>query len=155
MMTVFTGKLRTVLLGVGFALLAACSGDISDPEAEVRAWVDRMQAAAEEKDRGDILDGISDAYTDTRGNQRDDIGDMLRVYFLRQNSITLFSSVDEVNVFDGSAAEVSLTVGMAGTNDRALGISADAYQFELELEKDGDDWLLISARWAELGDPLH
>ena len=60
-----------------------------------------------------------------------------------------------MKVIGGTAAEVSITVGMAGTNDSALGISADAYRFELELEFDGDDWLLISARWGELGDQLR
>jgi hypothetical protein len=43
---------------------------------------------------------------------------------------------------------------MAGTNDGVLGFSADAYRFELELEKDGDDWQLIAARWGELGDEI-
>jgi len=44
---------------------------------------------------------------------------------------------------------------MAGQNDAVLGFSADAYRFQLELEREGDDWLLISARWGELGEELH
>lgn len=155
MMRAITGKLRTCSLAMMLVWLAACGDDESDPEAQVRAWVDAMQSAAENKARGDVLDGISTAYTDTRGNSREDIGNLLRVYFLRQNSIVLLTSIDEIEVIGDTAAEVSLTVGMAGTNDRALGISADAYQFELELENDGDDWRLTSARWAELGDPLR
>ena len=46
-------------------------------------------------------------------------------------------------------------VGMAGQNESVLGFSADAYRFQLELERDSDDWLLISARWAELGEELR
>lgn len=155
MMRAFTRKLQTFLSVAGLLVLAACGGDDSSPESEIRAWVAAMQSAAEEKNRGDLLDGISTAYTDTRGHSRDDINDLLRVYFLRQNTIALLTSIDEVRVIGETAAEVELTVGMAGTNDRALGISADAYRFELELENDGDDWLLISARWGALGDPLR
>ena len=44
---------------------------------------------------------------------------------------------------------------MAGSNEGVLGFSADAYDFALELELDGDDWQLISARWGELGRELH
>ncbi len=137
------------------AILASCGGDVSDPEEQVRAWVRAMHEAAEDKARGDIVAGISPAYVDARGNSRDDIDKLLRVYFFRQNTVTLLSSIDEVNVIGGTAAEVSITVGMAGTNNSALGISADAYRFELELEFDGDDWLLISARWGQLGDQLR
>ena len=137
------------------AMMASCSSDVSDPEEQVRAWVRAMHEAAEEKARGDIVDGISAAYVDARGNSRDDIDKLLRVYFFRQNTVTLLSKIDEVNVIDGTVAEVSIKVGMAGTNDSALGISADAYRFELELEFDDDDWQLISARWGELGEQLR
>jgi len=148
------GVTRIALLLV-LAMLSSCGGDVSDPEEQVRAWVRAMHEAAEEKERNDIVAGISPAYIDARGNSRDDIDKLLRVYFFRQNTVTLLSNIDEVNVIGGTAAEVSITVGMAGTNNSALGISADAYRFELELELDGDDWLLISARWGELGEQLR
>jgi hypothetical protein len=48
-----------------------------------------------------------------------------------------------------------LDVGMAGTNDGVLGFSADAYRFEMQLEKEDDDWLLMSARWGEIGGELR
>ena len=148
-------RVTRIALLLVLAILTGCSGDVSDPEEQVRAWVQAMHEAAEAKARGDIVAGISTAYVDARGNSRDDIDKLLRVYFFRQNTITLLSNIDEVNVIGGTAAEVSITVGMAGTNDSALGISADAYRFELELELDGDNWILISARWGELGDQLR
>jgi hypothetical protein len=148
-------RVTRIALLLVLAILSGCSGDVSDPEEQVRAWVRAIQEAAEAKERGRIVEGISPAYVDARGNSRDDIDKLLRVYFFRQNTITLLSNIDEVNVIGGTAAEVSITVGMAGTNDSALGISADAYRFELELELDGDNWILISARWGELGDQLR
>lgn len=131
--------------------IVGCAGEAEGPEAQVRAWIDEMHAAAETKDRGEIVDRISPSYVDARGNSRDDIEKTLRVYFLRQNRITVIPNVDEIRIIGGTAAEVALTVAMAGTNSSAFGLSADAYRFELELEADGGDWKLISARWGELG----
>ena len=44
---------------------------------------------------------------------------------------------------------------VAGKNEGTFGFSADAYEFEMEFELDGDEWLLTSARWAELGEELR
>ena len=148
-------SLTRIALLVLLTFVASCADVADDPEQQVRAWVEAMQEAAEEKARGDIVANISPAYVDSRGYGRDDIDRLLRLYFLRQNTVVLMSRIDEVRVIGGTAAEVSITVGMAATNDRAFGISADAYRFELELEHDGDDWKLISARWGELGEQFY
>ncbi len=98
---------------------------------------------------------ISPAYTDARGNSRDDIENMFRFYFLRQQSVALITRIEELNIYDDSAAELVLAVGMAGTSDGTFGFSADAYRFEMEFERDDDEWLLTSARWGEFGGDLH
>lgn len=137
-------------------LLAGCGGSGSTgPEEQLRAWVAAGVAAAEAKERRALLDMISPAYTDARGNDRDEIGDMLRVYFMRQNNIKLLASIEEIRVFADTAAELTMTVGMAGTNGGTFGFSADAYRFAFELEHDDDEWQLISARWGELGEELR
>ena len=136
-------------------LLAACGGPGSAPEEELRAWVAEGIDAAGNKERRELVGMISSAYKDARGNERSDIDNMLRVYFLRQHKVALLSNIEEITVYDETAAKVVLKVGMAGTNDGVLGFSADAYRFALELEKDGDEWLLIAARWGELGDELR
>ena len=140
------------MLAFALLLIAACGGPASAPEAEVREWLATAQETAEAKERRALVDMISQGYLDSRGYRRDDIETMLRVYFLRQHSVSLVTKIDDIRIFGDSAAEVDMTVGMAGTNDGVLGFSADAYRFELELEKDGDEWQLISARWGELGD---
>ena len=75
--------------------------------------------------------------------------------FLRQNRIALLPKIEDITIYDDTAGKIVMTVGMAGTNDGVLGFSADAYRFALELEKDADEWQLISARWGELGDELR
>ncbi len=148
--------LRFVVLTLALGgLLPGCSEPDAGPEEQIRRWITRGQVAAEQKQRGSLLDMISPAYADARGNERGDIENLLRFYFLRQNSITLLTSIEEIRIIGDSAAEVELSVGMAGSNDGVLGFSADAYNFALELELDGDDWQLISARWGEFGKELR
>jgi hypothetical protein len=141
------------------ALLAACGGGSdagpeSNPEDELRDWVDTAEARAEDKDRGALLSMISDAYVDGRGNDREKIGNLLRVYFLRQQDVAILTSIDDISLMGNTAAQVNVTVGMAGTNASALGVQAHAYNFEFELEKPDEEWLLIGARWGRVGGDL-
>lgn len=142
--------MRHALLTGILLCAAACSGE-RGPEEQVRAWIDTGVEAAENKSRRDLVAMISPAYVDARGNSRADIENMLRLYFLRAQTVSLLPHISDVRLVADGVAEVELTVGMAGATDSVLGFSADAYRFELELERDGDDWQLISARWAEIG----
>lgn len=151
-------SLRGVAVIVAALLAAACARS-AGPEEAVREWLDDAQAAAEARDHGRLMGMISANYADSRGNDRDDIDRLLRLLFLRNESILLVSQVDELtmvgNAGDASAATVLLTVGMAGSDSGILGLNADAYRFELELERQREDWRLIGARWAEVGQPLR
>jgi len=151
-----TAMLRGWLLaGVMITLLCACAKPSGDPEEQLRDWVSRGVTAAENGERRVLVGMISPAYADARGNDRDRIENIFRAYFLRMNNIELLPAIEEITVIGDSAAEMLITVGMAGTHDGALGFSADAYRFSLELENDGDDWQLIAARWGELGEELR
>lgn len=147
--------MRFAGIAVVCTLICACGGEPDTPEEALRRWVSEAQAAAEKEDHGALMSMLSEHYVDARGNDHKSIGQMLRFYFLRQDSVLLISRIEEIAVSGGTAALVKLTAGMAGANDAALGFSADAYRFELELELDGDEWLLTGARWGELGDPLR
>lgn len=147
---------RSIAVSLSFlVLLGACGGPEPDPQEQLRQWVSASEQAVEDKQRRALVEMISPAYVDTRGNDRDGIEGMLRVYFFRQHSIELLTKIEEIRLYGGTAAEIDLTVGMAGTNEGVFGFSADAYRFQLELQQDDDVWLLISARWGELGEELH
>ena len=144
-----------LLAGIAALFLCACGGSSAGPEEELRDWLSRGVTAAENGERRVLVRMISPAYADARGNDRDRVDNILRAYFLRMSNIKLLTAIEEINVFGDSAAELLITVGMAGTHDGVLGFSADAYRFSLELEKDGDEWVLIAARWGELGEELR
>jgi len=146
---------RSLLAGAMAVSMSACGAPDTPAETELRDWVSRGVEAAEARERRKLVDMISPAYADARGNEREAVEEMLRFYFLRMNSVELITSIDEINVIGDSAAELSVTVGMAGTHDGVLGFSADAYRFALEVEQVGGDWQLISARWGEVGKELR
>ncbi len=135
--------------------LAACGPEASAPEQALRAWVDAMRTAAEERDAGTIMDNVSASYADRRGNDRDDIERMLRGAFLRYRQVALVARIDDIRVIAGTAAEIDMTVAMAGTKNTPIGFGADAYRVEMELELVGRDWRLLSARWASSGETLE
>ena len=130
---------RLILTAITCAVLGACGGSAGDVEDQIQTWIDRGHEAAESKDRGELVDMISPTYADARGNSRDDIENLFRFYFLRSNTVALLVNVDGIEVMDDTAAAVTLTVGMGATTDSALGFNADAYQFALELENDGEE----------------
>lgn len=137
-------------------LLTGCGGaPEGTPEEAVRAWVEQGVELATAKNRRSLVGMISPDYTDARGNDRDAIEDMFRLYFLRAGDIALLTRVESLEIHGDTAAELLMTVGMAGRTDGVLGFSADAYRFEMELERDGEDWVLIGARWGELGEELR
>lgn len=147
--------MRTWFFAAASLLLVACAGPDAGPEDSLRLWVDEMQLAAADKDRSAMLDKISEAYADGRGNSRKDVGDILLLYFLRQQSVAFISTIDEIKVHGGTAAEILLTVAMAGKNEGTFGLSADVYNFELELDSVDSEWLLIGAKWGELGKDMR
>jgi len=150
------GLTRTLCtLTVAALALGGCGEPASEPEEGLRAWVADGMEAARNKERGTLVNMISPSYADARGNERGDVENLLRVYFLRMSHIKLLSTIEEITVYDDTAAEIVMTIGMAGTHDGVLGFSADAYRFEFELEKDSNEWQLIAARWGELGDELQ
>lgn len=147
---------RLLAGAIAALLLTSCGGSRNTPEEEIRAWVDRGAAAARDKDRRELVSMVSPSYTDDRGNDRKDLGNLLRLYFLRQDNVAFITRIENLAVHGDSAADLDLLVGMAGTNDTsALGFSADGVRFDMELVNDGDEWLLLSARWGRLGGDLY
>ncbi len=146
---------RLAISGLVCVWLVACSDPPESPEQALRTWVSLGHEFVEAKDRRALVDMISPTYSDSRGNSRDDIENMFRLYFLRQHKVALITRVEELDIYGDSAAKLVLAVGMAGTNDGTVGFSADAFRFEMEFERDDDQWLLTSARWGELGGDLH
>ena len=147
--------IRMLLVFSVVTVAAACGESHGDAELAVRQWVEDVETATTEKARRDLLALISVDYGDNRGNERADIDKMLRAYFLRQNTINLLASIDDLRLIGDGAAEVELTVAMTGQSGGVFGFSADAYRFSLELQTEDKGWRLVAARWGEVGGELR
>ena len=139
------------------AVLAAGAGCAPQgpPEQALRQWLDAAVAAFETKDRRVLAAMISPGYADARGNSRRDLDERLRLVFLRGGSVRVTTAIDELTVIDDTAARIVLKAVMLDTEPGRLRLDADAWKVELELEKAGDEWLLIGARWGALGRELR
>ena len=141
---------RTVLLTLILLLAQACSDDGS-AEDQIRHLIDNAVQAAEDHSVDGLGELMHTEFIDQQGNNRQQLGRLLRVYFFRHKNIHLFTRVDSIEILSDNQASVSLHVAMAGTVisdvDALSSLSARIYRFELQLVKQGD-WLLRHASWG-------
>ena len=131
-------------------LAQACSDDGS-AEDQIRHLIDNAVQTAEDRSVDGLGELMHTDFIDQQGNNRQQLGRLLRVYFFRHKNIHLFTRVDSIEILSDNQASVSLHLAMAGTvisDVNALSsLSARIYRFELQLVKQ-DDWLLRHASWG-------
>jgi hypothetical protein len=138
--------LRIAFLVV-LAVLAGCSDDAS-PEQQVRAVIDSMEAAAEARDVGDLLEHVSTAYRSADGLDRAEAARYLRGYFVANQSIHLLTRIESLEFPAPDEARVKLQVGMAGRGGQgAADLSADLYDFDVALVHEDGEWKVSYADW--------
>ncbi len=143
-----------VLAVFSFGMLTGCAPK-PDAEQALRDWVDRGEAAVGREDRRELMKMVSPVYADGRGNSREDLDRLLRLVFLRQDNVTVVTRIEELDIHDGTAADIVLTTAVAGWDESLLGFDADALRMHFELEHDGEDWRLTAARWGRLGENVR
>jgi hypothetical protein len=142
------GMLRLVLL-MPLALLAACGAD-ETPEQQVRAVIERMELAAEERDASALSELLSPQYRDAHGNGPEEARRLMRGYFIANQSIRLLTRVQELTFPYPDEARATVVVAMAGRDAEAAGVwpvSADLRTFEIVLRRESKDWKVSWARW--------
>jgi hypothetical protein len=135
--------LSLVVLGAG------CSA--ADPEAEIRALLVAAEQAAEARDTGFFRGLIGAGYRDARGNDREQLVNLVRGLFIANQRVEIVSRIDAVEIEGTDAARAVVHAGMLSQKAGAEllgGVNADLYRFELELVNDGGDWQIIGATWS-------
>ncbi len=135
------------------ALLTACSSDAPlSPEQQVKAVLEQIELAAEERSLSGMMEHVSDAYRDHNGNGKDDIQRYTQMQFIARQNINIFSVIRSLDITDGIAA-VELSVAMAGRdvdlNQQANRLRADTIKFSLVLAQENQQWLIKSASWQQ------
>lgn len=137
---------------VGLGLLGGCKRKVVDPVEAVRAAVVAIEDAVEAGDLGAVRERVSEGYSDPQGNDKGGLVGMLQVRLLQRRSVHVMSRIGEIRIIDegeGATAEVLAAAGsvpIAGVEALAS-LNADLFRLDLEFERDGDEWLLRSARW--------
>lgn len=133
-------------------LLMACNKSPTSAEDEIRLFIASGIEAAEQRKSGVLKDMMRDNYTDQKGYDKNQLVGLIRIYFLRNKSIYLFSKIKDIKITGNQNATVQLYVAMAGKQISDITLlsnyRASIYRFELQLIKPDDEWLLQSAKWA-------
>lgn len=152
---------RIALLGIVVAmLLPGCRGERTSPEAEVRAQINNAVAAAEQKNIGFLKSIISKQYTDDQGQNMQAVERLLRLHFLRQETIHLYAHIQSVTLPQPDRAKATVFVAMAGVPIAAMqdlpALRADLHRFEIDFAREEKTWRVQRAAWrrAEPGEFL-
>ena len=141
-------RFRSPISWVALVPLTACS-DPASPEQQVRDVIAAMETAVEARDVGDLMEHVSPNYRDGQGQDRAEASRYARGYFVANQSVHLLTRIESLEFPSPDEARVKLQVGMAGRSGEpgAASLSADLYDFDLALIREGDDWKLSYADW--------
>lgn len=137
---------------------ACSSGD--SPEAQVRTLLQQGEAAAEKKESALLRQMVSEKYADSQGQDKKAIDAILRYYFLRNQSIHLFTRIRQVSFPQPDLAQADVMVAMAGQPisdaEELERLRADLHRFEITLARENGEWKVTRAEWrrAEFADFL-
>jgi hypothetical protein len=117
------------------ATLVACGARSSDEE-QVRALIDGVEAAAEERDASDVIAFVSTDYSDSEGFDKTRLQNFLRAWLLAHPKVELLTSIDKLEFpADGLAqAEVTVTGIELGDIDRV--------RLKVEFRRNSNEWLV-------------
>jgi len=149
------------LLGLVLAmLLPGCRGERASPEAEVRALINSAVTAAEQKSIGTLKDMVSEKYADEQGQNKRAIENLLRLHFLRNETVHLYARTQSVTLPQPDRAQATVLVAMAGVPIASAQelplLRADLHRFEIDFARENKTWRVRRAAWrrAELGEFL-
>ncbi len=138
----------------------ACSSGRDSPEAQVRALLTQAEAAAEKKESGVLRQLFSEKYSDSQGQDKKAVEAMLRYYFLRNQSIHLFTRIRQISFPQPDVAQADVMVAMAGQPisdaEELERLRADLHRFDITLARENGEWKVMRAEWrrAEFADFL-
>ena len=124
----------------------ACSTP-ETPEQQVRAVVAAAEDAAERRDHADLMDLVAPDFEGAHGEDVAEVSRLLRGYLLAHPSIHVTTRIDQIDFPYADMARVRLTVGMLGSDARALELSADTLALGLDLQRREGEWRVTRAEW--------
>lgn len=134
------------------SLLVACSGsDPTSPEQRVKAVLEEIEVAAEQRSLSGFMRHISDSYTDHLGQSKDDIRRLIQLHYIKNQNIHIFSTVQSLSI-DEDTASVEINAAMAATEAEIKSeqgrLRANTHRFSIVLKTvDQQNWQVQSVSW--------
>jgi hypothetical protein len=126
-------KLSPVLL---FTMaLAACGA--RDEQQQVREVFASVEQAAEARDASDVLEHVASGYADARGNDRAQLQNFLRGYFLAHPKVEVMLDVEQLELPVAGLAQARVELLVLPAGDRAT--------LDVELRKLDGAWRVTRA----------
>ncbi len=133
-----------IALGLALCALAACTRPAD--EQRLRDTLVALQDAAERRSSDDFMAAVSDNFAGPSGLDRDGLSRLLKVQFLRNQSVGASIAGLEMKVENG-IAEANFRVLLTGGDGGWIPQRADGYRVSTGWRADGEDWLLERASW--------
>lgn len=132
-------------------ILSACSSDqTASPEQRLRAVLEQIEEAVEDRSVSRAMQHVSEDYADHQGLTKEDLARILQVHYIRNQSISLFTSVHSLEL-DAEIASLEMSVAMAGHGGEPTllpnGLRADAVSISAVFQDGSAGWQLISMAW--------
>ena len=141
-------------LALLLVFLGGCGEAPGTPEAEIRELVRRTAEAAAGGELATVADALHADYRDARGNDREAMIKLLRLYRLRADKLLVLPDIESIEVNGADSARLDLTLRLAGADTGRLALEGGVYRMELDLVRE-DAWQVLSARWARADRPLR
>ena len=148
--------MRGLIVGGGgvalLLVLAACGGQPESLETEIRTFVAKVEAAAEERNARELRALVADDYVDAQGHDHKTIEQLIRLHVFRNQSVHVLTRIRAIEFPEPERALVIVMAALAGrpvaSADELAGLNANLYRFDLELTRRGkDDWQVRHAAW--------
>jgi hypothetical protein len=146
----------TALLICYLFLVQGCSKDDSNPVTEIKSMLAAIEEAAEERSISGVSEYLAANYQDKFHPNSQAVKRSLLGYFHRHRSIYLFSNIKQITLNEAieNRAKATVHVAMTGTQvdseEALLLLKANVYRFDLELEKQEDQWLVKTSSWRRI-----
>lgn len=137
---------RLLLLGLLVAVSACTRGG---DEQRLRAALEDMHTAIEQRRPGDFIDFVAEDFTGAEGTlDRAALHNLLRGQVLRNERIDVVLGPADIQI-QGDRATVSVTATLAGGSGGWLPERGAVYAITSGWRRDGGDWHCVNAQWRQ------
>lgn len=123
------------------------------PEDEVRALVARAVDAAQKRDAAGVTDALAEEFRGPSGANRQEVKQLIVGHLFRnREQLVVLNPVLDVTVASPTRASFKGTFvfargQLADWQQPQPGDGASRYDISADLEKRGDDWVILTASW--------